>query len=93
MEPRWSDAPGEIAGDEPARCRITVEGVVPESWSDRLGELRIRTASQHRSTLEGPIADPAALGGVLDTLCQLGLRIIELRTFPLHHGEDLADDE
>jgi hypothetical protein len=60
--------------------RITVRGAVPTSWTDRLGGLRVVADAHEISTLEGPLADQAALAGVLDTLCALGLPILELKT-------------
>ncbi len=71
------------AKDESVEYRITVLGTVPQSWCDRMGGLEVSTASRGRSTLEGRLADQAALAGVLDTLCQLGLPIMELRSFPV----------
>jgi len=75
--------------DAPLTYCITVRGLVPRSWIDRLGGLRITEASQGRSVLEGPIADPAALAGVLDTLCQLGLPILEVVTLTKAEGSDI----
>jgi len=54
--------------------------VIPASWTDRLGGLRVVADAHEISTLEGPLADQAALAGVLDTLCALGLSIVELKT-------------
>ena len=56
----------------PARYRIRVKGVLDPSWSDWLGGMIITTNSQGsqtpNSTLIGPLADQAALLGVLNTL-------------------------
>ena len=61
--------------DKPADYRITVQGVVPESWLDRLGGLRIAATANGKTTLEGPLPDQAALKGVLDTLYDLRLSL------------------
>ena len=64
--------------DKPADYRITVQGVVPESWLARLGGLRITTAAMGKTTLEGKLPDQAALSGVLDTLYGLRLPLLEV---------------
>ena len=64
--------------DKPADYRITVKGVVPESWLDRLGGLRMTAATRGIATLEGQLPDQAALNGVLDTLYGLHLTLLEV---------------
>ena len=59
--------------DKPATYRISVHGIVPESWTDRLGGMRIVAGSSAQTTLEGWLPDQAALKGVLDTLYELHL--------------------
>jgi hypothetical protein len=66
----------------PATYRIEVEGEVPESWSDRLGGMRITTRqSKNQSTvttLTGRVRDQAELTGVLNTLYELHLPILSV---------------
>lgn len=57
--------------------RIKVRGIIPGSWIDRMGGMRI-IATADGSTLEGPLPDQAALVGVLNTLYALRLPIIEV---------------
>ena len=64
--------------DKPATYRISVHGIVPESWTDRLGGMRIVAGSSAATTLEGWLPDQAALKGVLDTLYELRLCIKEV---------------
>jgi hypothetical protein len=64
--------------DKADSYRITVRGVVPESWCDRLGGLRIVAATPAATTLEGWLPDQAALNGVLDTLYGLHLPLLEV---------------
>jgi hypothetical protein len=64
--------------DKPAVYRITVEGVVPESWIDRLGGLGIVSVTSAATTLEGRLPDQAALNGILDTLYNLRLPLLEV---------------
>ena len=64
--------------DKPAVYRIKVRGVVPESWVDRLGGMRIVAVSSIETMLEGWLPDQAALKGVLDTLYELRLCLEEV---------------
>jgi len=64
--------------DKPAVYRIKVRGVVPDSWSDRLGGLQISAKAAESVTLEGWLPDQSALAGVLDTLFTLHLPILEV---------------
>lgn len=66
----------------PATYRIEVEGEVPESWSDRLGGMRITTRQRKNqstvTTLTGRVSDQAELSGVLNTLYELHLPILSV---------------
>jgi hypothetical protein len=68
--------------DKPAVYRIKVQGVVPESWTDRLGAMGIVSVTSAAATLEGRLPDQAALNGVLDTLYQLRLPLLEVICLP-----------
>ena len=68
--------------DKPAVYRIKVQGVVPESWIDRLGEMGIASVTSAATTLEGRLPDQAALNGVLDTFYQLRLPLLEVICLP-----------
>jgi hypothetical protein len=62
---------------------IRVEGIVDESWSARLGGMRISTESAGAwppvTVLTGEIQDQAALNGILSTLYSLGLSLLSVR--------------
>ena len=66
------------------RYRITVEGVLGDQWSERLGGMRIVSRPrQHRkplTTLSGRVPDQAALLGVLNCLYELRLKILSLES-------------
>jgi hypothetical protein len=68
--------------DKPAVYRIKVQGVVPESWTDRLGDIGIVSVTSDATTLEGRLPDQAALNGLLDTLYQLRLPLLEVISLP-----------
>jgi hypothetical protein len=50
--------------DKPAVYRIKVKGVLPDSWSDRIGGLQIVEDDEDSVTLEGWLHDQAALSMV-----------------------------
>jgi len=64
--------------DEPSNYRIKVRGLLPDSWLDRVGNLEIVTITPQETILEGRLPDQAALNGVLDTLYELRLPILEV---------------
>jgi hypothetical protein len=65
--------------DCPATYKITVQGRIDPTWSDRLEGMAIRqvTVEENRpvTTLEGKLSDQAALAGVLNTLYELHLTL------------------
>ena len=67
----------------PATYLIEVEGDLDESWSDRLGGLRIRSRQRADestvTTLSGRIKDQAELAGVLNRLYELHLPILNVK--------------
>ncbi len=66
----------------PATYLIEVEGALDESWSDRLGGMRIKTSKRADestvTTLSGRIKDQAELAGVLNSLYELHLPILKV---------------
>jgi hypothetical protein len=63
--------------------RIRVLGLLDESWSDRLGGLRITTSSQKDKTpvteLFGKVRDQAELAGLLNSLYELHLTLLSVK--------------
>jgi hypothetical protein len=68
--------------DQPAMYRISIQGILAESWSDYLGGLDIRrtvTSLNHDVTiLTGQLRDQAALLGMLNSLYGLGLPLLSV---------------
>jgi hypothetical protein len=64
----------------PATYRIKVQGILDDSWSDRLAGITITTSSQGDqapvTTLVGLLRDQAELSGVLNTLYELHLSLL-----------------
>jgi hypothetical protein len=83
---------------EPAFYLIRVQGILDQSWSERLGGLTIaiepdadgrdrsvvRDASGDPpvTVLRGHVLDQAALSGLLNTLYDLGLPLLSLECLP-----------
>ena len=76
--------------DKPAVYRITVEGVVPESWIDRLGGMEIVSVTSAATTLKGRLPDQAALSGVLDTLYQWRLPLLKVSSLTQEGPDESA---
>ncbi len=68
--------------DKPGNYRIRVQGFLDESWSERLGGLRITTSKigdqKSVTVLEGQVRDQAELTGVLNTLYQRHLTLLSV---------------
>ena len=79
MNPRFS---AEFSFDKNREYRIRVQGSLDESWSNRLGGMRIITniqADQEPVTiLTGSLRDQAELSGVLNTLYELHLTLLSV---------------
>lgn len=61
---------------------ILLRGHVDAAWHDWFDGLQITNHPGGRATLAGPVADQAALHGVLGRLRDLNLELIELRRVP-----------
>lgn len=72
-----------IQFDQPAIYQISIEGKIDPIWSERLGGMTIGHATVEASrpvtTLEGELTDQAALAGVLNTLYDLHLTLLEVK--------------
>jgi hypothetical protein len=66
--------------DRPGNYRIRVQGFLDQSWSERLGGLRITTNSSKDqgpvTVLDGHVRDQAELTGVLNALYQRHLTLL-----------------
>ena len=72
-----------FAFDRAGNYRIRVLGFLDESWSERLGDLRITASS--REDQEGPVTelvgkvrDQAELAGILNTLYESHLTLVSV---------------
>ncbi len=61
-----------------ARYEIRVEGVLDQHWTAWFEGLQIGS-DQNQTVISGPVADQAALYGLLNRLRDLGLVLISVR--------------
>lgn len=62
----------------PADYEIRVEGVLDQRWTAWFEGLEI-DSDQNQTVIWGPVADQAALHGLLNRVCDLGLVIVSVR--------------
>jgi hypothetical protein len=61
------------------RYEIRVKGVLDRGWSAWFDGLEITSYERGQTTLAGPVADQAALHGLLAKIRDLGLELLEVR--------------
>jgi hypothetical protein len=70
--------------DRPATYRILVRGRIPPKWRDRLEDMVVTEYTKGPespwTTLEGELADQAALAGLIDTLIRLHLSVVSVES-------------
>lgn len=59
--------------------QIRVNGVLDSSWSAWFDGLQITSDDRGETAIAGPIADQAALHGLLAKIRDLGLELLEVR--------------
>ena len=65
-----------IDGRAPAVYRITVAGQLPPRWAAWFGDLTVTAGDDGTTSLTGPLADQAALHGLLARIRDLGLPLV-----------------
>jgi hypothetical protein len=58
---------------------IRVRGVLDGGWSAWFDGLRVTSDEHGQTTIAGPVADQAALHGLLAKIRDLGLELLEVR--------------
>ena len=71
--------PSQLKMTEPRPYAIRVKGHLDQRWAEWLADLTITHASDGTTLLAGPLADQAALHGVLNKIRDLGLPIISVQ--------------
>ncbi len=65
---------------QPRRYAIRVKGHLDQRWADWFDGLTLTRESAGTTLLEGPLADQAALHGVLTRIRDLGLPIVSVQS-------------
>ncbi len=66
----------------PARYRIRVQGQLGLEWSAWFGGLSLSWQEPDQTVLVGQVVDQAALHGLLNTIRDLGLPLLEVLRLP-----------
>ena len=73
----------QVSFDDPAFYQIRIQGRIRRTWSDRFEGMTITVVESDSepdvTVLEGSLLDQAALAGVLNTLYELRLPVLEVR--------------
>ena len=75
-------APG--GRDESGRYEIRLEGHLDDRWSDWFDGLTLTNETDGTTTLAGPVADQAALHGLLRKVGDLGIALISVNAVGDH---------
>lgn len=68
--------------DAPWHVSVRVQGHLPPRWSAWFDGLAVTTDPDGTTVISGPIADQAALHGVLQQLRDLGIPLLEVTRIP-----------
>jgi hypothetical protein len=70
---------GAAPAEPPARYEIRIQGVLDARWSAWFEGLRVTSDQAGQTTIAGPVADQAALHGLLAKIRDLGLPLLSVR--------------
>jgi hypothetical protein len=73
-----SRPPGGAGPAEPPCYEVRVQGVLDPGWSAWFEGLQV-TSDDRETTIAGPVADQAALHGLLAKVRDLGLELLSVR--------------
>jgi hypothetical protein len=68
-----------VSETQQVHYEITVQGVLGSRWSDWFDGLQLTSDADGRTTITGPVADQAALHGLLTKIRDLGLPLLTVR--------------
>ena len=77
--------------NEPITYQIQVQGQLDEGWADWLATMTM-TYDGHVTTLAGPVADQAALRGMLCQLWDLNLTLVSVHRVETENEEKQEND-
>jgi hypothetical protein len=65
--------------ESPTRYELRVNGVLDSGWSAWFNGLQVTSDNRGQTTIAGPVADQAALHGLLAKVRDLGLPLLSVR--------------
>ena len=74
-----SRPPAGAGPAEPAHYELRVRGVLEPRWSGWFEGLQVSSDQAGQTTIAGPVADQAALHGLLAKVRDLGLELLSVR--------------
>ena len=75
-----TETPADRPAEPATRYEIRVAGVLDSRWSAWFEGLEVTGEESGQTTIAGPVADQAALHGLLAKVRDLGLKLISVRT-------------
>ena len=76
--------------DSPAVYQIQVKGSLDRKWSDWFDGFTITPLAKDETSLTGPVADQAALHGLLAKVRDLGLPLLSVKRVEIQNVEEKA---
>jgi hypothetical protein len=73
--------------DAPKHYELRIKGLLDDRWAERFSGLTITREANGETCLSGPVADQAALHGLLRNIRDLGVQLVSVRQI----GPDTAD--
>ncbi len=70
--------PVPATAHQPGRYEIRLQGQLDSRWATRFDGMTLTAQDDGTTVIEGPVADQAALHGLLRTLRDLGLPLVSL---------------
>jgi hypothetical protein len=67
-----------MAPEQTPRYEIRVRGQLDPSWSAWLGDLDLRCTADGQTVASGPVADQAALHGLLERIRDMGVELLSV---------------
>jgi hypothetical protein len=81
------DDPACYNADGPLVYAIKVQGVLDQKWSDWFDGLAITPQEDEKTLLTGPVADQAALFGLLNKIRDIGLPLLAVNRVEVSESE------